>query len=205
MDAHRCDIRDAAASLTVVRGAQPEIVFHLAAQPLVRASYATRSKPTRPTSWAPSTCWKRFASSRASRRRHRHQRQVLREPRDRPAATAKTNRSAVTIRTAAARPARNWSPPPTANLSSRGKRCRARHRPRRQRDRRRRLGRGPAHARPDARLGRRASPLVIRHPAAVRPWQHVLEPLAGYLRLAERLTWQAPFAERMEFWSQPTR
>jgi CDP-glucose 4,6-dehydratase len=27
----------------------------------------------------------------------------------------------------------------------------------------------------------------LRHPAAVRPWQHVLEPLAGYLLLAERL------------------
>jgi CDP-glucose 4,6-dehydratase len=27
----------------------------------------------------------------------------------------------------------------------------------------------------------------IRHPASVRPWQHVLEPLAGYLRLAARL------------------
>ncbi|KVD82481.1 CDP-glucose 4,6-dehydratase [Burkholderia sp. ABCPW 14] len=30
-------------------------------------------------------------------------------------------------------------------------------------------------------------PAVIRHPHAVRPWQHVLEPLSGYLRLAERL------------------
>lgn len=30
--------------------------------------------------------------------------------------------------------------------------------------------------------------VVIRHPAAVRPWQHVLEPLSGYLALAERLT-----------------
>jgi CDP-glucose 4,6-dehydratase len=28
---------------------------------------------------------------------------------------------------------------------------------------------------------------VIRFPAAVRPWQHVLEPLSGYLVLAERL------------------
>jgi CDP-glucose 4,6-dehydratase len=27
----------------------------------------------------------------------------------------------------------------------------------------------------------------IRNPAAIRPWQHVLEPLAGYLMLAERL------------------
>lgn len=30
-------------------------------------------------------------------------------------------------------------------------------------------------------------PLLVRNPQAVRPWQHVLEPLAGYLMLAERL------------------
>ncbi|AIT22508.1 CDP-glucose 4,6-dehydratase [Burkholderia thailandensis E254] len=30
-------------------------------------------------------------------------------------------------------------------------------------------------------------PAVIRHPRAVRPWQHVLDSLSGYLRLAERL------------------
>jgi CDP-glucose 4,6-dehydratase len=29
--------------------------------------------------------------------------------------------------------------------------------------------------------------IAIRNPAAVRPWQHVLEPLCGYLKLAERL------------------
>jgi CDP-glucose 4,6-dehydratase len=28
---------------------------------------------------------------------------------------------------------------------------------------------------------------VIRNPHAIRPWQHVLEPLAGYLLLAQRL------------------
>jgi CDP-glucose 4,6-dehydratase len=33
--------------------------------------------------------------------------------------------------------------------------------------------------------------LRVRHADAVRPWQHVLDPLAGYLRLAESL-WQAP-------------
>ncbi len=32
-------------------------------------------------------------------------------------------------------------------------------------------------------------PLKIRNPHAIRPWQHVLEPLSGYLLLAERL-WQ---------------
>ena len=30
-------------------------------------------------------------------------------------------------------------------------------------------------------------PVVIRYPAATRPWQHVLEPLCGYLQLAEKL------------------
>ncbi len=35
-----CDVRDSQKVLAVVREASPEIVFHLAAQPLVRASYA---------------------------------------------------------------------------------------------------------------------------------------------------------------------
>ena len=30
-------------------------------------------------------------------------------------------------------------------------------------------------------------PVKIRSPHAIRPWQHVLEPVAGYLTLAERL------------------
>jgi CDP-glucose 4,6-dehydratase len=30
-------------------------------------------------------------------------------------------------------------------------------------------------------------PVLIRNPQAIRPWQHVLEPLSGYLMLAERL------------------
>jgi len=33
--------------------------------------------------------------------------------------------------------------------------------------------------------------LEVRRPQAIRPWQHVLEPLAGYLTLAEKL-WQQP-------------
>lgn len=34
-------------------------------------------------------------------------------------------------------------------------------------------------------------PLQIRRPQAIRPWQHVLEPLTGYIKLAEQL-WQQP-------------
>lgn len=42
--------------------------------------------------------------------------------------------------------------------------------------------------------------LVIRSPEATRPWQHVLEPLSGYLQLAERLfTDGAAFAEAWNF------
>ena len=33
----------------------------------------------------------------------------------------------------------------------------------------------------------RHQPVQIRNPLAIRPWQHVLEPLSGYLLLAERL------------------
>lgn len=31
------------------------------------------------------------------------------------------------------------------------------------------------------------APVLLRYPKAVRPWEHVLEPLSGYLALAERL------------------
>ena len=31
-------------------------------------------------------------------------------------------------------------------------------------------------------------PLILRNPGATRPWQHVLEPLSGYLQLAEALS-----------------
>lgn len=47
-------------------------------------------------------------------------------------------------------------------------------------------------------------PAAIRNPSAVRPWQHVLDPLAGYVRLAERLwTHGARFAEAWNFGPDP--
>ncbi len=43
-------------------------------------------------------------------------------------------------------------------------------------------------------------PVVIRNPGAVRPWQHVMEPLSGYLLLAKALHQQGPaFAEGWNF------
>lgn len=42
---------------------------------------------------------------------------------------------------------------------------------------------------PDAmRAAALGLPIAVRNPQATRPWQHVLEPLAGYLQLAEQLS-----------------
>jgi CDP-glucose 4,6-dehydratase len=43
------------------------------------------------------------------------------------------------------------------------------------------------------------TPVVLRHPDAVRPWQHVLDPLAGYLLLAERLAGSPDYATAWNF------
>jgi CDP-glucose 4,6-dehydratase len=45
---------------------------------------------------------------------------------------------------------------------------------------------------PDAvRAWQAGRPLAVRCPRAIRPWQHVLEPLAGYMTLAHKL-WEHP-------------
>ncbi|HYD33638.1 MAG TPA: CDP-glucose 4,6-dehydratase [Methylophilaceae bacterium] len=45
---------------------------------------------------------------------------------------------------------------------------------------------------PDAiRAWEKGQILEVRHPQAIRPWQHVLEPLNGYLTLAEKI-WHSP-------------
>lgn len=45
----------------------------------------------------------------------------------------------------------------------------------------------------------RGEVLAVRYPDAVRPWQHVLEPLSGYLLLAERLLRDPTFGEPWNF------
>jgi len=46
----------------------------------------------------------------------------------------------------------------------------------------------------------KGQPVILRNPQATRPWQHVLEPLLGYLRLAERLHAEGQrFAEGWNF------
>lgn len=46
----------------------------------------------------------------------------------------------------------------------------------------------------------KGAPVEIRNPHAIRPWQHVLEPLAGYLQLAQKLYEEgAVYAEGWNF------
>lgn len=57
---------------------------------------------------------------------------------------------------------------------------------------------------PDAaRAWSSGAPLAVRRPQAVRPWQHVLEPLAGYLRLAEALWADPALAGAYNFGPEP--
>jgi CDP-glucose 4,6-dehydratase len=53
---------------------------------------------------------------------------------------------------------------------------------------------------PDAiRAWQTGTPLEIRRPQAIRPWQHVLEPLAGYMTLAQNLWYTPELADAYNF------
>ena len=56
-----------------------------------------------------------------------------------------------------------------------------------------------------ARARESGTPVVLRHPEAVRPWQHVLDPLAGYLLLAERLHESSEWATAFNFGPEDAR
>jgi len=58
---------------------------------------------------------------------------------------------------------------------------------------------------PDAvRAWSTGQPLVVRNPRATRPWQHVLEPLAGYLCLAEHIFAKPESAQDFNFGPDPS-
>lgn len=53
---------------------------------------------------------------------------------------------------------------------------------------------------PDAvRAWSKDTSLFVRNPQAIRPWQHVIEPLAGYLVLAEKMYFDADLAQAFNF------
>lgn len=57
---------------------------------------------------------------------------------------------------------------------------------------------------PDAiRAVTSGSALRIRNPLALRPWQHVLEPLSGYLRLGQKMLTDPTFSDAWNFGPSP--
>ena len=168
-----------------------EVVFHLAAQPLVRRSLRGSGRDLRDQRHGHGrTCSRPCARAPGVRASWScHQRQVLREPRVGRGATARTSRWAATIPTSSSKGCAEL-----VTAAYRRSFFSGRHRGRAARHRR-----APATS-SAAATGRRTGwcptcmrafaagePVVIRNPHAVRPWQHVLEPLAGYLPSPRRL------------------
>lgn len=189
-DSRFCDIRDAEALVPLIRSAEPEVVFHLAAQPLVRASYA------RPV--------ETFASNVMGTAN------VLEALRGRTGA-----RVAVMVTTDKVYQNREWlwsyreedtlgGYDPYSASKAAAEQVIASYRASFLAEQ----GVAVASARagnvigggdwsedrllPDAvRAWSTGKSLHVRRPSAVRPWQHVLDPLAGYMKLAEAL-WERP-------------
>lgn len=190
MNSQFCDIRNAEALRTMVHAARPEIVFHLAAQALVRTSYQQ-----------PLDTFATNVMGSAN---------VLDALRELPSA-----RVAIMVTTDKVYQNREWPYPyreddalggrdPYSASKGASELIIASYRD----SFLEAAGVAVASARagnvigggdwsrdrliPDAvRAWQARRPLVLRHPHATRPWQHVLEPLAGYLTLAHRL-WTQP-------------
>ena len=190
LESHEIDIRDADTLEHCVAAADPEIVFHLAAQPLVRASYrdplGTFSTNTQGT-----------ANLLEALRPLRHLRVVVAITTDKVYQTFEhpfpyretdalgghdpysASKAAAELVIASYRDA-FLAERGVAVASARAGNV---------------IGGGDwseDRLIPDAvRAWSAGRSLFVRHPAATRPWQHVLEPLGAYLRLAERL-WDQP-------------
>jgi|SRR5680860_546411 len=187
---HFCDIRDASALASLINTVRPEIVFHLAAQPLVRASYRE-----------PLTTFATNVMGTA------HVLDALRG--------LDSVRVALVVTTDKVYCNNDWPWPyreddalgghdPYSASKAAGEILIASYRDAFLATQ----GVAVASARagnvigggdwaenrliPDAiRAWQAGQPLQIRRPQAIRPWQHVLEPLAGYLILAQTL-WEQP-------------
>ncbi|TAK89969.1 MAG: CDP-glucose 4,6-dehydratase [Burkholderiaceae bacterium] len=199
---HECDIRDAGMVADLVGDFQPELVFHLAAQPLVRASYQQPLET--------------FSTNVMGTV---HLLNALRN--------INCVKAAVMVTTDKVYQNREWAYPyreddalgghdPYSSSKAAAELVTASYRS----SFLAAQGVAVATARagnvigggdwaddrliPDAvRAWQSGATLTIRRPAATRPWQHVLEPLSGYLVLAQRL-WHSPeYAEAWNFGPPP--
>jgi CDP-glucose 4,6-dehydratase len=181
------DVRDAATVVDRVLAVQPDVVFHLAAQPIVRESYKTPVQTTatnvmgsvhimdavrqlnKPCAVVMVTSDKCYENCE---RNHRYKEEEPMGGYD----VYSASKGCAELMIASYR--RSFFPPdgPVAMASARAGNV---------------IGPGDWAADrivPDAiRAFAAGKPLVVRNPQAVRPWQHVLEPLSGYLLLGAKL------------------
>ena len=201
-DHHLCDIRDAAGLANCLRSARPDIIFHLAAQPLVRASYR---EPVAT-----------FATNVMGTAH------LLDAVRGLPDV-----RAVVCVTTDKVYGNKEWPYPyreedplgghdPYSASKAASELVIASYRAAFLTDQETAVASARAgnvigggdwsqdRLIPDAvRAWQAGKTLDIRRPAAIRPWQHVLDPLAGYLVLAETI-WRNPAAAGAYNFGPPT-
>lgn len=186
---HQLDIRDTERLSQVVCEAQPEIVFHLAAQPLVRASYRSPIETFETNILGTAYLLEALRTLNSVRAvvvvtsdKCYENREWLWPYRENEALGGhdpySASKAAAEIVTAAYRRS-FFDDTGCAVATARAGNV---------------IGGGDfAEDRllPDLFRSQAAGePLHLRYPEAVRPWQHVLEPLHGYLLLAERLWYE---------------
>lgn len=197
-ESHFCDIRDYAALVELIRAARPEIVLHLAAQPLVRASYR-EPRETFATNVMGTvnvldalrgldgvrvavmvTTDKVYRSLEPPRPYREDDAMGGHDP-------YSASKAACEMAIASYRDA-FLSAQGVAVASARAGNV---------------IGGGDwseDRVIPDAvRAWQASETLEVRRPRAVRPWQHVLEPLAGYLTLVQTLGQRPQLADSYNF------
>jgi CDP-glucose 4,6-dehydratase len=193
-----CDIRDAAAVAQIVREVKPEIVLHLAAQPLVRASYRLPLETFAINVMGTAHVLEalrgvnsvRVAVMITTDKVYREQPGHGLHAEDDPLGghdPYSASKAACEIVISSYRDA-FLSDQCVAVASARAGNV---------------IGGGDwseDRVIPDAvRAWQSGAAIELRRPGAVRPWQHVLEPLLGYLTLARRLWQEAPLAGAYNF------
>ncbi len=190
MTSHLCDIRDAKALRMLVQAARPEIVFHLAAQALVRASYLQPLDTLATNILGTANLLDALRSVPGVRvavmvttdkvYQNREWCYPYREDDALGGHDPYSASKAASELVIASYRASFLSTAGVAVASARAGNV---------------IGGGDWSAdrlMPDAvRAWQAGVPLTIRSPHATRPWQHVLDPLAGYLTLAHEL-WTRP-------------
>ena len=197
-DSHFCDIRKAEALTTLIRSAQPEVIFHLAAQPLVRQSYREPIETFGTNIMGTAHVLDTLRGLRSIKAvvmvttdkvyRNNEWHWPYREDDALGGHDPYSASKAASEIVIASFRSSFLSRQGVAVASARAGNV---------------IGGGDwseDRLVPDAvRAWQMGATLEIRRPMAIRPWQHVLEPLAGYLTLAEKLWYQPELAGAFNF------